>query len=262
VALKLECAFNIGEPSALNMWLHLLAARPDVLQPSLRCDLYGSALRVGEVARAIATGKKQFFTVEIERAYFHFSPLGAYGFALLQIARCIESTADADRWMGALVALPSFLHGRLYDEDYDFWQNARDPLEYQARNQPYGHLPTRSNGLPPPLEKMEIDISANPGRRELRKGLIEAVGSPMWLSSEFLRRMGLSEPELQSQRWLNAERLASGVMKLSVQGSPFHSANGEQGSLQDKVRDFVFRTERDNASPSQGKRSHPPGGEL
>jgi hypothetical protein len=62
---------------------------------------------------------------------------------------------------------------------------------------------------------------------------------------------GLSESELQSQRWLNAERLAFGVFKLSVQGSPFRSADGEQGSLQDKVRDFVFRTERDKATPSQ-----------
>jgi hypothetical protein len=103
----------------------------------------------------------------------------------------------------------------------------------------------------PPLEQMEIDTSANPGRRELRKGLIEAVGCPMWLSSEFLERTRLSLSELQSQRWLSAERLASGVFKLSVQGSPFRSADGEQGSLQDKVRDFVFRTERDKASSSQ-----------
>jgi hypothetical protein len=150
VALKLECAFKIEQPSALNMWLHLLAERPDVLRPNLLCSLYGSTHRVGDVASALAAQEKQFFVVEFERGYFHFSPLGAYGIALLQIAKCVESTADSDRWMDAIVPLPSFLQGRLYDEDYDFWQNAKDPLEYQARSQPYGHLPTRSNRLPPP----------------------------------------------------------------------------------------------------------------
>ncbi len=251
MTLKLECAFEIGQPSALNMWLHLLAERPDVLRSNLLCSLYGSTHLIGDVASALAAQEKQSFVVEFERGYVHFSPLRAYGIALLQIAKCVDSNADADRWMDAIVPLSSFLQGRLYDEDYDFWQNARDPLEYQARSQPYGHLPTRSNGLPPPLEQLEIDTSANPGRRELRKGLIEAVGCPMWLSSEFLKRMMLPESELQLQRWLNVERLACGAFKLSVQGSPFRSADGEQGSLQDKVRDFVFRTERDKASPSQ-----------
>ncbi len=241
MTLKLECAFKAGDPSGLNLWLYALRARPDVFQLDLQCRLNGRVFKVSDIANVIAQEDDKSFTVEFDRGSFDWATLRAYNVSFLQIATSIKSVVDADRWMESLTRLPSFVLGRLYDEEYDFWQNASDPLEYRARSRLYSHLPTRSNGLPPPLEQMEIDTSKNPGRRELRNGLIEAVGSPMWFSAEFLDRMGLTQSELRSQSWLDAERLVSGVWKVSVQGSPFDSAEGEQGILQDKVRDYFFR---------------------
>ena len=243
MTFELECALKIEGVAAKDVWQLLSSARPEILRPDLVCDLYGSTYRVEEIASKIAAEKMQYFTVEFDNGYFHFSPLGSYGIALLQIARCIESSDDVSRWMGVLIALPAFIQGRLYDDEYEFWQNARDPLEYEARSQPYAHLPMRSNGLPPPLEQMEIDTSANPGRRRLQSGFIEAVGSPMWLSREFLKRVDVSESDLRSQDWLHAELLPSKVWKLSVQEFPFTSSEGEQARLQDKLRDFLFNAD-------------------
>ena len=61
----------------------------------------------------------------------------------------------------------------------------------------------KSNGLPPPLDQMEIDTSGNPGRNVLRQGYIEAIGSTMWLGSLFWERTGVDKfasiPLLESQ---------------------------------------------------------------
>lgn len=248
MVLGLECAFEIERVAAMDMWLLLSSTRPDILHPDLVCDLYGSALPVREIANRLVSDNKQNFTVEVEGGHFDYGPLGAYGFSRLQISKCIESTEDASRWMEALVLLQAFLQGRLYDEEYEFWQNAKDPLEYEARNRPYDHLPRKSNGLPPPLEQMEIDTSANPGRRELHKGFIEAVGSPMWLSAALLELVDVSESDLRYQNWLRTERLPCGVWKLDVQGSPFTSGEGKQAQLQDRLRNFLFQPDTARAS--------------
>ncbi|PHX37307.1 hypothetical protein AO263_19005 [Pseudomonas sp. NZIPFR-PS5] len=75
--------------------------------------------------------------------------------------------------------------------EYDFWQNATDPLEYECVGRPLSGLPMKSNGLPPPLDQMEIDTSGNPGRNVLRQGYIEAIGSTMWLGNLFWERAGV-----------------------------------------------------------------------
>lgn len=58
----------------------------------------------------------------------------------------------------------------LADLQYDFWQNAHDPLQYTARNRTFDHLPKKANGLPYPLQQTITDTSSNPGRHVLRKG--------------------------------------------------------------------------------------------
>ena len=226
MSLGLECSFEIDKVAAKDMWLLLSSARADVLPADLVCDLNGSAHPVRDVANRLAGDKKRYFTVKCGSGPIDYGPLGAFGLSRLQISGCIRSTEDACLWMDALVLLPSFMEGRLYEEEYEFWQNAKDPLEYKARNKPYDHLPMRSNGLPPPLEQSEIDTSANPGRRLLRKGFIEAVGSPMWLGAEFLSLVNVSESDLRSKDWLHPEFLPPRVWKLSVQGSPFTSDEG------------------------------------
>lgn len=208
MALKLECILTLGDTDALNAWRLLRATRPDILPNDRRCKLYARDLKVSGVERALDAGNEKHFDVTLDEAEFRFSLVASYRHTLLQIKGCIENTADASRWMDALVSLSGFLHGRLYDKDYDSWQNTNDPGWYQRKKRPYQHLPMRNNGLPPPLNRMEIDTSHNPGRRVLRRGFVEAVGAPMWLSAKFLAQMGITESELQTERcWVRNRSL-------------------------------------------------------
>lgn len=240
LSLSIECVLAINEVAAKDMWLLLSSARSDVLRPDLLCELYGCSLAIRDVDDALAAESKPYFTVEFENGSLDYGPLGAYGISRLQISSIVESVEDASKWMAPILTSPFFVQGRLFDDDYEFLQNATDPLEFRARSLEYRHLPMKSNRLPPPLERLVIDTSSNPGRRALRRGYIEAVGSPMWLTSRILSEFDIADSELRSNEWLGSELLPSGVWKIAVRNSPFDSSTGEQGRLQDRLRDFLF----------------------
>jgi hypothetical protein len=90
-----------------------------------------------------------------------------------------------------ILSVEGFIQAWVSDVEYDFWQNATDPLEYECLGRPLSGLPMKSNGLPPPLDQLEIDTSGNPGRTVLRQGYIEAIGSTMWLGKRFWERVGV-----------------------------------------------------------------------
>jgi hypothetical protein len=108
----------------------------------------------------------------------------------------------------------AFRNARLFDEEYDFWQNAEDPLQYEVRGRSYKGLPMRPNGLPPPVEQLVIDTSRNPGRRVLRDGFIEAVGCPMWLGEGFWSITGANREAICAERWLRCETRPGNVVRL------------------------------------------------
>jgi len=100
------------------------------------------------------------------------------------------STLSWADWVEPFLAVDGFVQAWLSDVDYDYWQNAKDPLQYQALGRSYSNLPMKSNGLPPPLEQVEIDTSSNPGRWVLQSGHVEAIGATMWLGSSFWEIVG------------------------------------------------------------------------
>ena len=58
-----------------------------------------------------------------------------------------------DDWAAPFLGSSTFVMAWLADLQYDFWQNAHDPLQYTARNGTFDHLPKKSNGLPYPLQQ-------------------------------------------------------------------------------------------------------------
>src|SRR6266704_6378407 len=52
-----------------------------------------------------------------------------------------------DDWVTGFADSPHFVMAWVVDREYDFWQNADDPLEYTAVGKPYHHLPMKSNDL-------------------------------------------------------------------------------------------------------------------
>lgn len=237
--LALECAFSQPQPTALEVWSAISTGRPDILSSETICSFSDQSMRVRDVADAIVSQRKHDFRVKLDRGYFHYISLGSYGISILQIAECIETVDDGALWVHILKDVKSFLQARLFNQEYELWQNVVDPLVYKTRGLPFDHLPMRNNGLPPPLNRQEIDTSANPGRRELRKGHVESVGSPLWLSSEMVRRIGLTEGELRAQQWLEVE-FRDNVWKITAQAHPFDSDEGEQLRRQEKLRELLF----------------------
>jgi hypothetical protein len=98
----------------------------------------------------------------------------------------------------------------------------------------------KSNGLPFPLEQRVIDTSQNPGRRVLRDGYVEAIGSVMWFGEPFWRLTGASKQAVRTADWLQCEQLNNGVLRVQVADAPFTTGEGASGGLQDRLRSLLF----------------------
>lgn len=147
-----------------------------------------------------------------------------------------------DEWAEEYCYIPAFTMAWLVDYDYDYWQNAEDPLQYEAAGRSYQHLPIKSNDLPPPLDDVVIDISRNPGRWSFRTGYVEAVGTPMWLSERFWRLTGTNPIGLAPRPGLRVSQPAPGITKLIAADEPFTSAEGASRAAQDSLRALLFAT--------------------
>jgi hypothetical protein len=174
-----------------------------------------------------------------------FGSTAASGISILDV-RSERPPVPWGQWVDAFAASATLVMAWLADADYDHWQNAEDLLEYEAEGRSYAHLPTRSNGLPAPLERTVVDISGNPGRWSLRDGYIEAVGAEMWLGDAFWRITGKSKKAVESAKWLKVSRPSASVVHVRTFDRCFTSADGKEGELQDRLRALLFpKTERE-----------------
>jgi len=146
----------------------------------------------------------------------------------------------AERGLRAETAQHGLVHGWVVDREYDYWQNAHDPLQYEAHGRSYAHLPMKSNELPYPLEQMIIDTSRNPGRRVIRMGYVEAVGHLMWFGEPFWKSTGTSKRTVLAQKWLKCEERPGGILRVQAADQPFTSAEGKQGEIQRRLRQLLF----------------------
>lgn len=145
-----------------------------------------------------------------------------------------------DTWLDAFTPTPSFTMGYLFDKEYDHWQNADDPQEFQCAGRSILGLPMKNNGLPPPLEKMIVDTSGNAGRWQFHEGYIEAVAATMWLSERFWRLSQSNRNDLVSAEWLKVVAISPELIKVTVAPKVFTSAEGVQGRLQRDLRRLLY----------------------
>jgi hypothetical protein len=146
---------------------------------------------------------------------------------------------SAEDWVEPFLSLDGFVQAWIADADYDFWQNAQDPLQYVAAGREYFHLPMKSNGLPPPVEQQIIDTTKNPGRWSFCAGYVEAVGPKMWLGPGFWRRVGKVDRErLAAADWLRVVEENDRVLKLQIEGIDF--VDESTAEIQDRLRALLF----------------------
>lgn len=169
-----------------------------------------------------------------------YGPVTIADHSILIIEPAEGIKTDIDGWAECIGAIDGLVQGWVVDREYNYWQNAEDPLEYTTEGRSYAHLPMKSNGLPYPLEQMIIDTSQNPGRRVMRVGYVEAVGYVMWFGEPFWKITGTSKQKVISQGWLKCEERPGGILRVQAAEQPFTSAEGEQGEIQRRLRELLF----------------------
>jgi len=142
-------------------------------------------------------------------------------------------------WVAPFLKEASFVQAWISDIEYDYWQNAKDPLEYKAVGRNHEHLPKKSNGLPPPLEQLEIDTSNNPGRWSHQIGYVEAIGSVMWLSKLFWERVGTDRlQQLLAADFIKTLDLQNDVVRLVMDDISFSECSS--ADVQNKLRKTLY----------------------
>jgi hypothetical protein len=176
----------------------------------------GKTISVSSYLKHVEKQGKWSRPVEAGGLSFHFGRMPALKQAFISIEDVnANSTVSWADWVKPFLAEDSFVQAWVSDVEYDYWQNAKDLLEYEAVGRSYSHLPTKSNGLPAPLEQIEIDTSNNPGRWSLHSGYLEAIGSTMWLGDSFWQRVGENRKEtLLSAGWLIVQSVEKDVIQV------------------------------------------------
>ncbi len=179
-------------------------------------------------------------TTEIDGLKIQTGSVPAFRHSYLLIE---ETTAGASggwqNWVNPAIERGGFIQGWIFDVEYDYWQNARDPIQYEVAGRSHFDLPKKSNGLPPPLEQLEIDTSKNVCRWELKDGYIEVIGSTMWLGDIFWDRVGrFRKSMVSSSGFIDVEQGRGGVIKISVSDSCFSNDSNE--GVQVDLRNVLY----------------------
>ena len=156
--------------------------------------LYHSPLKQSLLGRKLRNRKS--FHLEIQGTDFELASLKNQNLSFLSVVGAEHWEVV---WVKEFANMAPLISARLFNKEYEHWQNAEDLLEYEARGRSMEGLTMKSNDLPPPLNQTIVDTSRNPGRRILQNGYIEAIGHRMWLGPEFFRRV----PRVKKRRSLH-----------------------------------------------------------
>lgn len=211
---KLEFIYKLGSQESTRIWEKL----ESTLEKSGGFDsliLYGKSVKASKIPIELRKRKTQAFNIESEKFAFHMATVTNYQHIVLQIeAKAGYHESWWFDWVNELIRMDGFVQAWLIDSEFDYWQNAADPLEYEAKGKAYDGLPMISNGLPPPLEQFEIDTSKNLGLRKLSDGYVEAIGAHMWLSTTFLNLVGKSIEEIKDAAQVSVDNTLPGIFHI------------------------------------------------
>lgn len=233
---RLVKAGGISDIQALQMIVGAMRK----LGMAMEFDDHGKQISIESYLTQIERQGKWSGTVEAGGLSFRFGHVTAlkHSFISIEEVSAGASVSWAD-WVKPFLAENSFVQAWISDVEYDYWQNAKDPLQYEAMGRSYSHLATRSNGLPPPLEQVEIDISGNPGRWSLRSGYVEAIGSTMWFGSPFWKYVGEDRKDaLLSASWLDVRSVGNGVIQVIASEHCFYDEATED--MQNNLRAVLY----------------------
>ena len=190
---KITCVFELESINSLQMLALLETFLKNPFSPVI-FFIHGIKIDIQTLEKKVLKKKSWPSGLVCNGFQLRFGLLPALGYSFLVLEELEgHNSKGLEEGLGAIVNAEGFIQAWISDVEYDFWQNAADPLEYEGSGRSYSALPMRSNGLPPPLDKREIDTSGNPGRILHKQGYIEAVGSTMWLGKLLWSRLGVDK---------------------------------------------------------------------
>ncbi|SHJ96806.1 hypothetical protein SAMN02745181_2901 [Rubritalea squalenifaciens DSM 18772] len=182
---KLVLVFSYTSVDVTKLWDALYPLLSSSINDDQVVDVFGEEMKFMDIERNLS---EESFSLKSENLSINYTRVGRYKHDAVRLKTSL--LIDWGELVRDLSDVGIFTQGYLVDAEYDFWQNAVDTLQYEVAGKDFSHLPMVSNGLPKPLSRNIIDISENPGRRVLKNGYIEAIGSPMWFTDEFWRLTG------------------------------------------------------------------------
>ncbi|MCI5145821.1 MAG: hypothetical protein D3923_09870 [Candidatus Electrothrix sp. AR3] len=204
-------------------------------------NIFSSKKNTSKFEKNIMNGDD--FNIQLEGVTFDYGHIRNYNISFLSIAHDIFSFKKHFFLVNQFLSLNSFIQAIVYDEEYDYWQNAKDPLLYKNEGKLYDHLPMKSNGRPFPLEQKIIDVSNNPGKRIIKNGYIEAVGSWMWLGDLFWKATGTKKDLVLNTSWLDTKQENNDVLFIKSSETPFTNSEGQEGIIQKNLRKLLFENQ-------------------
>lgn len=149
-----------------------------------------------------------------------------------------------DRFIEEFSKFEMFVMAWTVDHDYDHWQNVTSTQTYDLEGRDYSQLPLVDNGLPFPLNQMDVDTSNNPGRWVHRHGYVEAVSAQMWFSDRFWKLTGSNWRDLQDVEGIEIEDQGGSVIKMTAYPKLFTSSEGEEADIQGRLRWTLYPVSR------------------
>ncbi|MCV2884709.1 hypothetical protein OE749_08375 [Aestuariibacter sp. AA17] len=234
---RIEIIYELGALEPLQVW-NEIANILSSIDDSHSLTIYGKNVKPSKMSEEIKKLKGKAFNIISETFEFHMVTVTNYEQILVQI----ESKKSVDDWwriwIKKFIKLRGFVQAWIVDTDFNYWQNVSDPIEYKSRGKSCKGLLMKSNGLPPPLEQLEIDISKNAGLRKLCVGYVEAIGAKMWLSERFLERIGKSIEYISNESGAKITYLQGDIYMLS---QPFNSFVDDRSIVeQRKLRKALY----------------------
>lgn len=118
----------------------------------------------------------------------------------------------------SLASLGCMVNARLFDFEYDRWENQRDVNAFEQEGRSLrGRVVVRRDG------ERVIDIAKNPGRQKWGKGYLAAPGHKMWFGLTFFEKADVSKEAL-ARCALKVEDEA-GMVAAVFSEEPFTEAN-------------------------------------
>ncbi|MEA9733344.1 hypothetical protein [Xanthomonas campestris] len=203
-------------------------------------NLYGTSMSISKALTTIEKSNKPNFNIESQNHSVHFSTLKSHHLQLLSITGKMPCMMKF--WENLVDFYSSeygFIQACVLNEHYSYWQNAQDPLQYEAAERSIENLRFISNELPPPLNQAIIDTTSNPGRILVSQGYIEMIGNIMWFGDKFPQVIDDEKISLLLKKFdgILVERERNST-KIVVMESSFDEKTSEE--LQDRLRNVIY----------------------